>query len=655
MIKILKRLKMVLSRGDDRLRFYEKLGHSYNLMGNYDLAIEAFNKVVKLNPNRPDPYHELGNMHKMKGLYDEAISNYKKALEINPDRQVSIDGIHECTVRKEFKRIDTYIHVKNYELALRELKEILEKEGDNLHVHEKLAHLYGAMGEYELAIEAFNKVMKLDTKREDIHYQVITMYIYKMKSLCSEPSPDRNKITEIHKELMKLNVMNKDIRIKYLLVKAELYKDHKDCIEKCEDLRHIASDIYKGISAGNYNADDEKSVLKLLADDFLLEAGHFRSKGKDAIAILRYRKALSIDPDNKKAKEGLYFAEKFLHSSEKPHFCAVSIVFRCMLRCRMCRIWENNVVDELSIESWKGIIDELAGFMDENRTINFAGGEPLLKDGLIDLINYSHKKGFKPAICTNGWLIDEEMAKRLVDSGIDIVAISLDSLNEKTHDYLRGIEGSYEKVMDAIGYLNKYNKDNRIRIHVQPIISEVNLEDLIELTHWANRHEGIGDITFLAIIQPPHTDSDYQEWYKKEEFKMLWPQDKNKIDSVMDELIRLKIKDKVRSYKIGNQVFQMEAYKEYFKDPLKFYKKKIQCNIGTQFVNIHTNGDMKLCHYSDITIGNAAKERIGDIWNSMLANSVRNKIKACNRKCHQILNCMKDENPYIKNDKTDSG
>lgn len=492
---------------------------------------------------------------------------------------------------------------------------------------------------YELALRELEEAIRFDTRDFESYKSLMEIYFYLRRY---------NKIEEIVRRLEELRVSDRDFRIKYLLVKGELFRNYKDYLEEGKDLRQVVSDIYKGIAGKASSSEDEKSILKLLTKDFLSEGDFLRGKGKDSIAILRYKSVLSVDPDNKKAKESLYFAEKFVHLSERPHFCAVSIVFRCMMKCKMCRIWESKAIDELSIESWKAIVDDLAMFMDDNRTINFAGGEPLLKEGLIDLINYSHKKGFKPAICTNAWLIDEEMAKRLTDSGIDIVAISLDSLDEKVHDYLRGMQGSYRKVMNAIEYLNKYNNDDRIKVHIQPIISQVNLEALIELTHWVNQHEGIGDITFLALIQPPNTDSDYQAWYKREEFRMLWPHDKKRVDSIIDELIRLKKKDAKRAYKIGNQVFQLEAYKEYFTDPLKFYRKEVQCNVGSQFVNIHTNGDMKLCHYSDTIIGNVLKQRIENIWNSELTNSVRKTIKVCNKKCHQILNCMKDENPYAK-------
>lgn len=586
-------LKKILDTGNDNAEIYERLGNLYNLMDNRDLAMEMFNKAIELNPRREEPYHEAGNIYTDRLSYDKAIPYYEKALQINPGRAVSIDRIGYCMMR---------------------------------------------MGGHIEAIEKFKEALSLDPEEISAYRDLLEAYLYLERY---------DDIDRIYRKLKELELIHKDIRVRYLLAKTEIYRNHRAYLEKGEGISSLVLQIYKDMGLEDYAPKDMPSILKLLTEDFLSEGNYLRTKGEEMSAFLRYKSVLDIDPSNEEAREGMYFARKFLHLSERPHFCALSIVFRCMMRCKMCRIWKDKAANELPVEAWKRIIDDLAEFMDENKTINFAGGEPLLKEGLIGLIGYSRRKGFDPAICTNAWLIDEDMAKRLVDSGIDIVAISLDSLNEKTHDYLRGVKGSYKRAMNAIGYLTKHNKDKKIRVHIQPVISEVNLDGLIELTHWVNRHEGIGDITFLAIIQPPNTNSDYQEWYKKREFKMLWPRRKDKTDSVMDGLISLRTNDKIRCYKIGNQTFQLEAYKEYFRDPLGFYKRKVQCNIGTQFVNIHTNGDVKLCHYSDIVIGNVAQDKIQDIWNSGLADSVRGKIKLCDKKCHQILNCMKEENPYL--------
>jgi len=52
----------------------------------------------------------------------------------------------------------------------------------------------------------------------------------------------------------------------------------------------------------------------------------------------------------------------------------------------------------------------------------------LLFKGLLELVKFSIDKGFSANIASNGWLIDEEMAKRIGDSGLTEINLSLDSL-----------------------------------------------------------------------------------------------------------------------------------------------------------------------------------------------------------------------------------
>jgi len=48
-------------------------------------------------------------------------------------------------------------------------------------------------------------------------------------------------------------------------------------------------------------------------------------------------------------------------------------------------------------------------------------------------------------MATNAFLIDREMAKKVSDSGLGTIVISLNSLDEQAHDDLKGIKGSYLK------------------------------------------------------------------------------------------------------------------------------------------------------------------------------------------------------------------
>lgn len=53
--------------------------------GEYDRAIENFNKAIKLNPKFADPYNDRGLSYKNKDFYDLPIKDYTKAIELAPD------------------------------------------------------------------------------------------------------------------------------------------------------------------------------------------------------------------------------------------------------------------------------------------------------------------------------------------------------------------------------------------------------------------------------------------------------------------------------------------------------------------------------------------------------------------------------------------
>ena len=61
-----------------------------------------------------------------------------------------------------------------------------------------------------------------------------------------------------------------------------------------------------------------------------------------------------------------------------------------------------------------------------------------------------HKRGFPWGMVTNGYGLTTERFKRLLNSGLCSITVSLDGLNPDTHDWFRGKNGSWEKAIDAI-------------------------------------------------------------------------------------------------------------------------------------------------------------------------------------------------------------
>jgi len=303
----------------------------------------------------------------------------------------------------------------------------------------------------------------------------------------------------------------------------------------------------------------------------------------------------------------------------------------------MCYIWTLKNVPVLTFEKIKEFIDSLADLTQGKIEINFTGGEVLLRNDIPDIINVAHKHRIRTSLCTNGYLIDEKITKRLVDSGLNGMVISLDSLKEETHDALRGTIGSYNKIIEALDHLGKFASEE-FKISIQTVITGINLDSIVELANWVQRNGKISGISYMAITEPLYIP-DGTDWYKKDPYKSLWPQDIREVYTAIDELTRLKTQG--GHSKIINLVSQLKAFKSYFEDPERFLKK-VSCGLGLYALNVNYFGDVSPC-FSLGTIGNIYEENIKDMWHSKRAEELREKMKQCRNNCNYLVNCYKEE------------
>ncbi len=76
-------------------------------------------------------------------------------------------------------------------------------------------------------------------------------------------------------------------------------------------------------------------------------------------------------------------------------------------------------------------------------------GEPLLYPRLFDALDYAKGKGLRTEVNTNGSLLTEERVKRLVETGLDSLCVSVQVIDEKAHA-CRGTSLSFEKYYQGI-------------------------------------------------------------------------------------------------------------------------------------------------------------------------------------------------------------
>lgn len=109
------------------------------------------------------------------------------------------------------------------------------------------------------------------------------------------------------------------------------------------------------------------------------------------------------------------------------------ITCRCNLSCIHCYN-SGGISNEQELEiapNYKAIIDRVvqAGF----NHIHLLGGEPLLVNGLLDLLYYANKKGILISINTNGTLLTKKIINELIESNVLQLTFSLDGATESSN------------------------------------------------------------------------------------------------------------------------------------------------------------------------------------------------------------------------------
>lgn len=124
------------------------------------------------------------------------------------------------------------------------------------------------------------------------------------------------------------------------------------------------------------------------------------------------------------------------------------ITYDCQLKCPHCCVgnYENEPPRQLTTEEVKDVLDQSSKAF----VINFFGGEPTMREDLMELIKYASERSIYVFCDTNGIKITKDYAQRLKDSGLEILYVSIDSPHPEEHDQLRGMKGLFDIAIQGI-------------------------------------------------------------------------------------------------------------------------------------------------------------------------------------------------------------
>ncbi len=136
------------------------------------------------------------------------------------------------------------------------------------------------------------------------------------------------------------------------------------------------------------------------------------------------------------------------HGGADVFYLMFGITYNCQLKCPHCCVgnYENEPPRELTNKEIKDVLDQSAKAF----VVNFFGGEPTMREDLMDLIKYASERSIYVFCDTNGIKITKNYAKQLKENGLEILYVSIDSPHPEEHDRLRGMKGLFEKATQGI-------------------------------------------------------------------------------------------------------------------------------------------------------------------------------------------------------------
>jgi MoaA/NifB/PqqE/SkfB family radical SAM enzyme len=316
-----------------------------------------------------------------------------------------------------------------------------------------------------------------------------------------------------------------------------------------------------------------------------------------------------------------------------PQHVFLEITIECNLRCVQCDIYKlTNPAAEMSLEDRLAVVRHL-GEWDKSIRVVLAGGEPFTRRPMLYSVAQACKEaGVYATISTNGTLVTEEDARRLPESGIRCVVVSIDSHERAVHDEIRGVRGTFDRAIRTIERLvsARDRAKTDFTVLTSTIIGRHNLGYVREMVGYL---EGLGvDTTLFQPLQPVFARQVEERWWSS---APLFPNDTALVENGIDELIALK--------RMGRRMFQtveqFEDMRSYFRRPNRLVLG--QCDSMNKHLMVDMFGDVRLCFNMERIglkpIGNVRETSLRDLWTALQAEKVRSSMRCCAEGCGSMI------------------
>ena len=285
----------------------------------------------------------------------------------------------------------------------------------------------------------------------------------------------------------------------------------------------------------------------------------------------------------------------------RPIYAVWEITLACDLACRHCGSRAGRArPDELSTSEALDLIDQMAALGVLELTL--IGGEAYLRPDFFDLIARARQHRMTVTMTTGGRGLTEDLAKRLKQAGVAAVSVSVDGLRE-THDALRGVRGSFDAAIAAIGHL---------RAAGVPVSSntQIGRQSLAEIPDVLETLLAAGIYAWQVQLTVAMGRAADEPDLLLEPYQVL---------DVIPMLARLADRAKDNGVRLwpGNNVGYFGPHEAKLRGQLPRGHVS-SCGAGRATLGVEANGDIKGCPSlpsADYVGGNVREHRLETIWN----------------------------------------
>jgi len=210
----------------------------------------------------------------------------------------------------------------------------------------------------------------------------------------------------------------------------------------------------------------------------------------------------------------------------KPRLVFWEVTKGCNLRCIHCRATATELSSPTDLPTVKALnlIEEISQFC--SPILVLSGGEPLYRSDIFELASYATHCGLRVALATNGTQVSNDVARKIVESGVRRVSISLDGADATTHDAFRGIPGAFDAALRGFTNLRELG----MSVQINMTIARHNARQLPAVLRLAIELDADALHTFLLVPVGCGVDIAAEQMVPADEYERIlnWFYDRSK-------------------------------------------------------------------------------------------------------------------------------